>query len=314
MDPTFREFLAGELDADPRAGAVQGGVADPRRAGPRDPRRGPRRSPCSTSAPTTTSASRATPSSLEAAHRGARRVGLRDVERALHLRHAGAAPRARESDRRLPRDGGRDPLRGLLRRERRRLRAAARRRRRDRHRPAQPRLDHRRRAAVQGEALRLRERRHGRPRGQAEGGAGLPLPADRDRRRLLDGRHVAPLPEICELAEKHRATLLVDDSPRHRLHGARPAAARGSTTAWAAGSTSSPPPSARPSAGALGGCTAGSREVDRPAAPAQPALPLLELAGPGGGRGHAARARAADREHGAARPAGGEHEGASASG
>ena len=33
--------------------------------------------------------------------------------------------------------------------------------RRDRHRPAQPRLDHRRRAPVQGEALRLRERRHG---------------------------------------------------------------------------------------------------------------------------------------------------------
>ena len=44
--------------------------------------------------------------------------------------------------------------------------------RRDRHRPAQPRLDHRRGAPVQGEALRLRERRHGRPRGEARGGAG----------------------------------------------------------------------------------------------------------------------------------------------
>ena len=37
------------------------------------------------------------PELLKAAHRALDDVGLRDVERALHLRHAGAAPRAREA-------------------------------------------------------------------------------------------------------------------------------------------------------------------------------------------------------------------------
>ena len=89
----------------------------------------------------------------------------------------------------LPRHGGHDPLRLLLRRQWRPVRDAARRGGRDHFRRAEPCLDHRRRPALQGEALPLRQQRHGRPGGQAEGGAGQPLPADRDRRRLLDGRH-----------------------------------------------------------------------------------------------------------------------------
>ena len=82
---------------------------------------------------------------------------------ALHLRHAGPAQAAREDDRGLLRHRGHDPLRRLLRRQRRPVRAAARRERRDHLRRAQPRLDHRRRAPVQGQALPLRQLRHGRP-------------------------------------------------------------------------------------------------------------------------------------------------------
>ena len=54
----------------------------------------------------------------------------------------------------------------------------------------QPRLDHRRRAASEGEALSLRQFRHERARGLPEAGRRRrrPIQADRDRRRLLDGR------------------------------------------------------------------------------------------------------------------------------
>ena len=57
---------------------------------------------------------------------------------------------------------------------------------------AQPRVDHRRHPALQGAAAALRERRHGRARGAARGGGRRALPADRDRRRLLDGRLPRP--------------------------------------------------------------------------------------------------------------------------
>ena len=83
-----------------------------------------------------------------------------------------AAPRTCTSSSRrgiaaLPRHGGRHPLLVLLRRQRRPLRDAARRGGRGHLRRAQPRLDHRRRPALQGEALPLRQQRHGRPRGAA---------------------------------------------------------------------------------------------------------------------------------------------------
>ena len=83
---------------------------------------------------------------------------------------------------------GHDPLRVLLRRQRGPLRDAARRAGRDHLRRAQPRLDHRRRAALQGAPPALRERRHRRAgEAPARGLRRAPAP-DRDRRRVLDGR------------------------------------------------------------------------------------------------------------------------------
>ena len=70
------------------------------------------------------------------------RAGHRDLERALA---------------RVSRQGRRDPVCRLFRRQWRVVRAAARTRGRHRLRRAQPRLDHRRHPVVQGEALPLRQ-------------------------------------------------------------------------------------------------------------------------------------------------------------
>ena len=120
--------------------------------------------------------------------RGARAVGLRDGVGALHLRHPGGAPRARAAAGGVPGQRGRDPLRLVLRRQRRPLRGAARPRRRGHLRRAQPRLDHRRHPPVQGAPAAVRKRRHGRARGAPRGVGRRPPPPDRDRRRVLDGR------------------------------------------------------------------------------------------------------------------------------
>ncbi len=79
----------------------------------------------------------------------------------------------------------------LLRRERRPLRDAACRGGRGDQRRAEPCQHRRRHKALQGEALPLSQQRHGRSRGEAPGGRrrGCPLQADRDRWRVLDGRH-----------------------------------------------------------------------------------------------------------------------------
>ncbi len=179
---------------------VRGGGS--RRSGPRASRRtsGSSRRPqgvritgggharCSTSAPTTTSGSPSHPRVIAAAQGSARPLGLRHGLRALHLRHAGRARRARAPDVGVPRHRGHHPLLLVLRRERRRLRAAAGRGLRHHHRPAQPRLDHRRGPAVQGAAPHLRARRHGRPRGEAREAEGAAVRIDRHRRRVLHGR------------------------------------------------------------------------------------------------------------------------------
>ena len=60
---------------------------------------------------------------------GARPLGLRHGVGALHLRHAGDPQGARGAAERVPRHRGHDPLRLLLRRQRRAVRDAARRRR-----------------------------------------------------------------------------------------------------------------------------------------------------------------------------------------
>ncbi len=123
----------------------------------------------------------------------------------------------------------------------------------------------------------------------------------------MDGT-VAPLPQICDLAEKYRATLMVDDSHATGFMGKT---GRGTWEHHGVGGRVDiiTTTFGKALGGALGGCTAGLEGGDRHAAPAQPALPLLELARAGRGRRHAARARAADRQHRAARPARGEHEG-----
>ena len=188
MDPRFREFLAGELEAIREQGLfkeewpILGQQGPEIRVEGRDRARAQllrEQLPRPVEPPR--AARRPRTAALDEWGYGMSSVRFICGTQALHLE-------LEKRDRRVPRDGGRDPLRRLLRRQRRRLRAAPRRRRRDRHRPAQPRLDHRRRAPVQGEALRLRARRHGGPRGEARGGRRPPLPADRHRRRLLDGR------------------------------------------------------------------------------------------------------------------------------
>jgi hypothetical protein len=113
---------------------------------------------------------------------------------------------------------GRDPVRGLLRRERRRVRAAARRGRRASHRPAQPRLDHRRRAPLQGQALRLRER------DMADLEAKLreaQAAASADRRPTACSRWTATWRRCRRSASSPTATAPADGGrqPRHRLHG-----------------------------------------------------------------------------------------------
>ena len=101
---------------------------------------------------------------------GAGPLGLRHGLRALHLRHAGDPQGARGAAVARSSAGGHDPLRLLLRRQRRALRDAARPRGRGHLRRAQPRLDHRRHPAVQGPAPPLRQPRHGRAGGAAQGG------------------------------------------------------------------------------------------------------------------------------------------------
>ncbi len=128
------------------------------------------------------------PDVVAAARVSARDLRLRHGLGALHLRRAGPAPRARARDRRASRSGRRDPVRRLFRRQRRRVRAAARRKRRYHLGRAQPRLDHRRRAALQGQTLPLRQLRHGRTGEPPERGGRRALQADRHRRRVLDGR------------------------------------------------------------------------------------------------------------------------------
>jgi glycine C-acetyltransferase len=111
---------------------------------------------------------------------------------------------------------------------------------------AEPRLDHRRRAAVQGQTLPLRQQRHGRPGDAAEGGpeAKGARHHHRHRRRLLDGWHIAKLDEICDLADKYDALVMVDDCHATGFLGPKGAAAPTSTARREA-STSSPARSAR---------------------------------------------------------------------
>ena len=117
-----------------------------------------------------------------------RPLGLRPRERAVHLRNADDPQGPRGRSRALPGNRGRGALHVVLRCQRRAFRDPARRARRGDLRRAESRLDHRRHPAEQGSAAPLRPRRHGRPRARPGGHPGSPVEADRDRRRVLDGR------------------------------------------------------------------------------------------------------------------------------
>ena len=81
---------------------------------------------------------------------------------------------AREGDLRVPGHRGHDPLFLVLGCQRRAVRDDPGRRGRGHLRRAEPRLDHRRHPALQGQAAALQEQRHGRPRGQAPGSRATP--------------------------------------------------------------------------------------------------------------------------------------------
>ena len=246
--------------ARPAAGGARrdrGGRAHKRERGIHGPQgvadRGRRRARCSTSAPTTTSASRTTRASSPPRTR--RSTSGATAWRACA---SSAAPRSctSTSSERVSEFLGTDDtilFSLLLRRERRRLRGALRRGRRDHLRRAQPRVDHRRHPALQGAAAPLREPRHGRPRGAARGGVRRPVPGDRDRRRLLDGRLHRPAATRSATwpsatTRSCSSTTRTPSASSVRMGGGRTR----STAASRAGSTSSPARSARRSAGQPG--------------------------------------------------------------
>ena len=146
--------------------------------------------------------------------------------RPVHLRDIRSPPRARDVHRNLSRDGGRHPLRGVLRRQWRRVRAPVRRQGRHRIRQPQPCLDHRRRAPLQGAPLPLRQRRHGRPRAEPQGSASRRSTASRrrDGRRLLHGRLFREARRHPQARRPLRCPHHGRRLPRHRLH--RPEGAR----------------------------------------------------------------------------------------
>ena len=96
----------------------------------------------------------------------------------------------------------------------------------DRQRRAQSRVDHRRRSPVQGVASRLpasrrRRPREGAARARATGGPNGPYRAIlviTDGVFSMDG-DIAPLPGICEVADRYEAAVMVDDAHASRRAG-----------------------------------------------------------------------------------------------
>ena len=117
-----------------------------------------------------------------------RHVRLRHGVGAVHLRHPdrpqGTGVRAQP----VPRHRRHDPVLVVLRRQRRSLRDDPRRAGLRDQRCAQPRVDHRRHPPVQGPSAAVRQQRHGAAGATAAGGVRRPLPVDRHRWRVLDGR------------------------------------------------------------------------------------------------------------------------------
>ena len=193
--------------------------------------------------------------------RRARRVGLRDGQRAVHLRHADPAHRARA---RLSQflgteatilysscfDANGGVFEVLLD---------------ERDAVISDELNH---ASIidgirlcKAQRLPLPQPRHGRPRGAAAGGGRRAAPADRHRRRVLDGR--LPRPARRDL-RPGRALRRAGDGrrlARGRASSGRPARARPSCSACRTASTSSPARSARRSAARPAATSAARAEI-----------------------------------------------------
>ena len=140
-------------------------------------------------------------------------MGLRDGVRALHLRDADAAQRAGAAALRVPRHGGHDPLQLLLRRERR---ASSRRFWAPRTPSSPTRSTTPRSSTASGSARRQRLRYENGDMDDLE--ARLEESAGARTRMIatdgvfsMDG-HIADLEGICDLAERHGALVMVDDS------------------------------------------------------------------------------------------------------
>ena len=120
---------------------------------------------------------------------GAGPLGLRDGLGPLHLRHGGDPQGAGATARRLPRHRGRDPVRLLLRRERRAVRDPARPGGRGHLRRARTtRASSTAYACARPGATATRNRDMADLEARLQEAAGRPAPADRHRRGVLDGR------------------------------------------------------------------------------------------------------------------------------
>ncbi len=142
------------------------------------------------------------------------------------------------------------PLFELFRCEWRTVRNAAGRGRRNHQRRTEPREHHRRRAAVEGEALALQEQRSRRSRNETAGSrrGRRALQADRHRRRLFDGRHHRRPRWHLRSRRPLRRARHGRRLARSRVHRPERARHAGTLRCAAIASTSSPARSARRSA------------------------------------------------------------------
>ena len=177
---------------------------------------------------------------------GRRPLGRRARLRSLHLRHAGAPQGARGRDRVLLRHRRHDPLHDLLGRQRGPLRRRARRARRPLLGRAQPRLDHRRRAPVQGQAVpRPAQRHEGVRRRCSPEDTDLAVPAHDHRRRLLHGGRAGGPARARPRSASGTASSSPSTTRTPRASSARPAAAPARSRASSTGSRSPRERSAR---------------------------------------------------------------------
>ena len=85
---------------------------------------------------------------------------------------------------------------------------------------AEPRIDHRRGTTVQGAAIPIRQRRMEELEQATEGGRGWRVPGSSLPTACFRWMgSLRRLDEICELAERYQAMVMVDDSPCYRIHG-----------------------------------------------------------------------------------------------